>query len=77
MTKYLQRINIDSKIMVGKPVIRGTRIPVDLILAKLAQNINVKEILGDYPSLTEDDVKAAIYYAKAILDHEEVYPFAN
>lgn len=62
--------------MTGKPVITGTRIPVDIILEKLAQNINVNEILQDYPRLTEEDIKAAVYYAKTVIDQEEFYPLA-
>ena len=50
--------------MVGKPVIKGTRIPVGLILKKLAQKVDVKEILEDFPRLKEDDIKAALIYAE-------------
>jgi uncharacterized protein (DUF433 family) len=60
---WLQRIEINSNIMLGKPVIRGTRIPVELILRKLAQKITVAEILHDYPNLTEQDIQAALLYA--------------
>ncbi len=57
--ELLKRIVVDPKIMVGKPVIKGTRIPVGLILKKLAQKIDVKEILEDFPRLKEEDIKAA------------------
>ncbi len=57
--KLLARITVDPRILVGKPVIRGTRIPVELILKKLGQNIDVAEILQDFPRLTTEDVKAA------------------
>ena len=70
----LNRIVIDPKIMVGKPVIKGTRIPIELILKKLGQKIDTKEILRDYPRLTEDDIKAAILYAESIVENTEVFP---
>ncbi|MEK7165354.1 MAG: DUF433 domain-containing protein [Patescibacteria group bacterium] len=71
---YQDRIIIDPDIMVGKPVIAGTRIPVDLILEKLATNINVEELLEDYPRLTRADIQAALHYALEVLKGEEVYP---
>jgi uncharacterized protein (DUF433 family) len=59
----LERIVRDPAIMVGKPVIKGTRIPVELVLKKLAQNPDLGELFADYPRLTEDDVKACLEYA--------------
>ena len=49
--------------MVGKPVVKGTRIPVELVLAKLAHNPDLDELFADYPRLTIDDVKACLEYA--------------
>jgi uncharacterized protein (DUF433 family) len=57
------RIEIDPEVMVGKPVIRGTRITVELILRRLADGDTLGEILEDYPRLTEKDVQAALAYA--------------
>ena len=79
MTSYnknrlLQRIIIDTKIMVGKPVIKGTRIPVELIMRLIAQGIPEKEILDDYPHLTKEDIQAVLVYASELLANEEVYP---
>jgi uncharacterized protein (DUF433 family) len=71
------RIVIDPKIMVGKPVIKGTRIPVEMILKKLAQNIDVDEILRDYPRITKEDIKAAIQYAESLVEDTEVYPLLS
>lgn len=69
MTEHLlDRIEVNPHIMMGKPVIKGTRIPVDLILRKLAHNISVEEILRDYPCLTEEDIRAAVLYAAEILE---------
>ena len=61
--QLLERIEVNPQIMMGKPVIKGTRIPVDIILRKLAHRIAVEEILRDYPRLTEEDIKAAVLYA--------------
>lgn len=72
--ELLKRIVVDPKIMVGKPVIKGTRIPVGLILKKLAQKIDVKEILDDFPRLKEEDIKAAIIYAESLVEGSEEYP---
>lgn len=74
---YKRRIVVDPEIMAGKPVIAGTRIPVELVLKKLSQGIDVKEVLEDYPRLTKDDVRAAILYALEAIEGEEVYPSAG
>ena len=58
----LERISIDPHICFGKPCIRGTRIWVSLILDFLASGMSIKEILDEYPSLTEEDIRAAIAY---------------
>lgn len=61
----LQRISINPKVMVGRPVIKGTRVPVELIVKLVANGATEEEILKDYPHLTEDDIKAALlYFAK-------------
>ena len=60
---YLNRIEINPDVMLGKPVIRGTRITVELILRKLAQNIPQEEILADFPKLKREDIQAAIGYS--------------
>ena len=74
--RLLQRIRINPKVMVGKPVIRGTRIPVELIVRMLAQGITEAEILRDYPRLEPDDIRAALAYAAETLAHEDVFPLA-
>lgn len=61
----LERITIDPEVMVGKPVVRGTRIPVELVLGFLAANPDLGELLQAYPHLTVDDVKACLVYARA------------
>jgi uncharacterized protein (DUF433 family) len=61
--ELIERIVIDPKVMVGKPIIRGTRITVDCILDSLASGMSFEEIAKDY-GLTFEDVKAALIYAK-------------
>ncbi|MGA9033778.1 MAG: DUF433 domain-containing protein, partial [Sulfuricaulis sp.] len=65
------RIEVNPKIMLGKPVIRGTRIPVELILRKLGEGATEADLLDAYPDLTRDDVRAAMAYAADTLAHEE------
>jgi uncharacterized protein (DUF433 family) len=67
-----KRIEINPKVMLGKPVIRGTRIPVELILRKLGEGASEGELLESYPHLTGEDIKAAMTYAADTLAHEEM-----
>jgi uncharacterized protein (DUF433 family) len=66
------RIEIDPKVMMGKPVIRGTRITVELILRKLSEGATQSDLLDAYPRLTRVDIQAAIRYAADVLAHEEI-----
>ena len=70
---HADRIIQDPMILVGKPVVGGTRIPVEVILEYLAQNPNFNDLLADYPRLTMDDVKACFAYAQTLL-REEAQP---
>ena len=65
------RIEINPKVMLGKPVIRGTRITVELILRKLGEGATQQDLLEAYPRLTRQDIQAAITYAADTLAHEE------
>ncbi len=67
----MDRIEVNPKVMMGKPVIRGTRIPVELILRKLSEGLTEDELLEAYPRLTRGDIKAAIGYAAETVAHEE------
>jgi len=67
-----ERIEINPAVMTGKPVIRGTRITVELILRKLAEGETESELLEDYPHLIPEDIRAAIAYGAASVAHEEV-----
>jgi uncharacterized protein (DUF433 family) len=66
------RIEVNAKVMMGKPVIRGTRIPVELILRKLSEGARENDILEAYPKLCLDDIQAAMRYAADMLSKEEV-----
>ena len=66
-----ERIEVNPKVMLGKPVVRGTRITVELILRKLGEGATEAQILDAYPRLTADDIRAAMSYAAASLAHEE------
>jgi len=63
----LQRITADPAIFGGKPIIRGMRVPVELILSLLAQGVATDEILDDYPDLQKQDIQACLAYARAAI----------
>ena len=68
---YRQRIESNYEVMLGKPVIKGTRITVEIILKKLAGGFSVEEILSAYDHLKREDVLAAIEYAACVIADEE------
>lgn len=70
MEQIAERIVIDPDILVGKPVIKGTRIPVYLIVEFLANGMTEKEILSEYSELTKSDIKAALLYASKCVERE-------
>jgi len=74
--ELLDRIEINPEVLCGKPVIRGTRISVELILEKLASGYNFKQIAQEY-DITEEDIKAAITYAYGLVANEEILEFVN
>ena len=65
------RIEVDASVMQGKPVIRGTRIPVELILRKLGEGATEQDLLDAYPKLTSADIRASMAYAADALAHED------
>jgi len=67
-----ERIEVNPEVMLGKPVIRGTRIPVELILRKLSEGATEAELLDAYPRLTREDIQAALAYAASSLAHETI-----
>ncbi len=72
---WQERIVVDPKILVGKPVIKGTRLSVEFIIDLLAQGWKESEILRNYSGLTHEDIQACLSYASAILHSEKVFPF--
>ena len=66
-------VSIDPEVMCGKPFIRGTRIPVYIILSLLASGYSIEKVLETYPKLTREDVLSAISYAAALTEREESY----
>ncbi|MDW8141402.1 MAG: DUF433 domain-containing protein [Candidatus Bipolaricaulota bacterium] len=70
--RLLERISVDPQICHGKPCIKGTRIPVFIILDALAAGMTHQEIIEEYPPVMEEDIQAALFYASLITQHEEV-----
>ena len=72
--KWQDRIIVDPRILVGKPVVKGTRLAVEFIVELLAQGWDEKEILRNYPGLTHEDIAACLQYATNLLKAEKIYP---
>jgi uncharacterized protein (DUF433 family) len=68
----IDRIEINPRVCNGKPVIKGTRIPISVILEQIAEGESWDDILKNYPELKREDIKAALLYAKETIDHSEV-----
>jgi uncharacterized protein (DUF433 family) len=71
-----QSVVSDPQVMMGKPVISGTRITVELILEKLAAGDSIEQLLYDYPRLTEQGIRAALAFAAQTLSADSIYPIA-
>jgi uncharacterized protein (DUF433 family) len=70
----LERIEIDPRRCGGSPVIKGTRIPVAIILDQLATGETWESLLRGYPELTREDIQAVLHFAKASIEHTEIVP---
>ena len=70
------RVEVNPRILGGKPVIKGTRIPVYLILELLSAGYDFKRIIEAYPRLTDDDIRAAVEYAATVMKNEEAFEYA-
>jgi len=77
MADWRERITVDPEVLVGKPVVRGTRLAVEFVLELIAGGWTFDEILGNYPGLTVDDIRACVAYAREVLAEERVFPNAN
>jgi uncharacterized protein (DUF433 family) len=73
MNDLLNRITFDNQILNGRPIIRGMRISVELILELLAKGATEKEIIEDYPVLEPEDIRAALYYAHHMVAREQIF----
>ncbi len=71
MTEIAPQITVDAKIRFGKPVIQGTRIPVDLVVGKLAGGMGIEEVMEEY-ALTREEVLAALSYAARVVAEEHI-----
>ena len=74
---WRERITVDPAILVGKPVVRGTRLAVEFILDLVAGGWSFDEVLANYPGLTVEDIRACVAYAKDVLSEERVFPAAH
>jgi len=70
---WRDRITIDPQVLVGKPVVKGTRVAVELIVDLLAAGWTQEQILDSYPTLQAEDVRACLAYASELLHNERVY----
>ena len=70
----LTRIEINPAVLTGKPIIKGTRIPVELIIKLVAQRCTDDQIIAEYPALKKEDIQEALLYAEKLVQNEEVYP---
>jgi uncharacterized protein (DUF433 family) len=75
-TPIESRIALDPDVLVGKPVIRGTRLSVEFLLGLMASGWSMADILSNYPALTQDDLSACLLYARDVISTERVFPSA-
>ena len=68
------RVVVDAAVLVGKPVVKGTRLSVEFIIGLLAQGWSEADILRNYPGLTREDIQACLDYAREVLQTEHIYP---
>ena len=74
MKDYLKRIEVNHKVMVGKPVIKGTRVTVEAIIERVKNGLTFEEILQDFPNIKKNDIKAALEYAESLVKGEQLIP---
>ena len=73
---WRERIEVDPQVLVGKPVVRGTRLAVEFVLEMVASGVPESEILANYPRLAHDDILACVAYAAETIKGERIYPVA-
>jgi uncharacterized protein (DUF433 family) len=75
--KLAERVEANPGVMLGKPVIRGTRVPVELILRRISEGATEDDLLASYPHLTRDDIRAAVAYAADTIAYAEIVETAT
>ncbi len=68
----IERIELNPRVCNGRPVIKGTRIPVTVILEQIGEGVPWDDVLRDYPELSREDIQAALHYARLSIEHTEV-----
>jgi uncharacterized protein (DUF433 family) len=71
---WQERIVVDPAVLVGKPIVRGTRISVEWVVDLLAAGWSIEQILENYPHLTREDIQACLSYASELLHSEKIFP---
>lgn len=71
---WQDRIAVDPNVLVGKPVIKGTRLAVEFIIDLLAKGWSEADVIANYPGITHEDILACLEYASAVIHAEKVYP---
>lgn len=74
---WRDRITADPTVLVGKPVVRGTRLAVEFVLGLVASGWSFDQVLANYPGLTVEDIRACVAYAKDVLAEERVFPASH
>lgn len=74
---WQDRIVVDPKVLVGKPIVKGTRLAVEFVVGLFAQGWTTEQVLENYPRLTREDIMACHAYAQERLASERVYPLAS
>jgi uncharacterized protein (DUF433 family) len=74
LMNWQDRISVDPRVLVGKPVVKGTRVAVELVVDLMAQGWTQEQILDSYPNLAAEDIRACLAYASDVLHAERVYP---
>lgn len=74
MTDWRERIAIDPEVLVGKPVVKGTRMSVEFVIDLLARGWTQDQVLSEYDHLRPEDIRACLAYAREVLTSERVYP---
>ncbi len=74
---WRERVSVDPAVLVGKPVVRGTRLTVEFILDLVAEGWSFEDVLENYPGLTVEDIRACVAYARNVLVEMQVFPVAG